>query len=152
MSCEKWQDRITQRLFEKICANIEASYNMLVREISEIDNVLKSLECYAIAYKDTNVIKSSIKNLNINYSYINLKKIVDALEMVKSNSKEELFRGTNLYKIHEEVLLKDNRGEMLIFIWEAKKTLQNISYQLERINNSNCTQKKISILKGMIAY
>jgi len=152
MSCEKWQERITQSLFEKICANIEASYNMLVREISEIDNVLKSLECYAIAYKDTNMIKSSIKNLNINYSYINLKKLVDDLETLKCNSKTEVFRGVNLYKIHEEVLSKKNRRDMVILVWESKKILQNISYQLERINNSNCTQKKISILKGMIAY
>ena len=142
---------VSQKLLQ-ICNMICSSYTELQKEFSDISNILNITESAAVAYSNTRHIKMHMKSYEENLDLNLLKQILKKLEEIKAGSKEEFLGNIDFLNILVEIFDKKDMGEIIAFVWEAKKKLKYIVYEIDRINNTEDENKKVAILKGMIAY
>ncbi len=139
-------------VFSRICLFICENYEKLQSEFSAIRDVLNTVESYGIAYKEQKTILFSIKYYVAPYDSEILSSIVNELEYVKPGSKAEFLQNINFIDLLDPIKDKKDRGQIVTFVWKARRILESIIYQIDRIKNTLDLQKQVAILKGMIAY
>jgi len=138
--------------FLRLCKYICLNYEMLKNEFAEINNVLRRTRVYAIAYSQIDFVKLHLNEYNSVLKLELLNEVSLRLEKIKQGSKEEFLQNINFLNLMEEIFSKKSVGDIISFIWKAQNSLDYIVYEIERINNAEDVNKKIAILKGMIAY
>lgn len=135
-----------------VCNEICSNYETLRMEFANMSSLLKKIQGYAAAYSEMRLVKMHLDSCQNEVEFNVLKSILNALENVKKGSKEEFLQNIDFLNILEQVFCKENSTELIVFVWEAKKSLSNIIYQIDRIMNCSNPEKKVAVLKGMIAY
>ena len=135
-----------------ICMIICENYEKLKAEFEQINRILKSAEVCGTAYRERSMIGMHIRSTEPKSSPEILKLIIDNLESVKQGAGLEFVQYIDLLNIYDVILEKDTKENIVEFVWQVKKIVQDIIYQLSRIKNENNNCKKVAILKGMIAY
>ena len=137
--------------FLRLCCDICSSYEKLQKEFLEIKDILSVAETCALAYSDMSFIKMHLDDKqDLKLEVIG--KIISEVEEIKEGSKEELLCNINFVNIKDEMAGKENKGELIDFVTKAKKTLEYVIYQIDRIYTVDNGEKQVAILKGMIAY
>ena len=135
-----------------ICEYICKNYEELKKEISSVRNMLCVIEGLAMAYLNEPLIEMHSEYRNIVISTAVLSKVADEVECVQKGAKDEFLQGIDFCNIAHDLNSINERSELIFFIWKAKKTLDYIAYQIDRIKNTTYLTKQVAILKGMIAY
>ena len=136
----------------QICNFICSNYQKLQKEFSEISNILNIADSCSVAYLDINFVKMHMRGYKTSLKLEVLGEIVSRIADIEKGLENEFLQNVNFLNIVEEIFSKKDRGEIVVFVWEAKKILKHIIYEIDRINSNADEKKKVAILKGMIAY
>ena len=151
MRSYKKEDEDNNKLAE-ICSLICFYYERLTKELSAVNKFFGMVEKCSSAYSDRHMVETSIKKSTIKIKPDTLKTISKELETVQKGAGNEFSQGINFGNIKNSIPIENLKENIVIFVWNQKKKLQYISYQLYRIVNAENMHKKVAILKGMIAY
>lgn len=135
-----------------ICNFICDNYTALKSEFEAIEELLQVAETCGIAYKEKNMIVMHLKSVKKGYKYMKLEEL---LKMVKDLSKTaylEFVQNIDFLNIFDVLTKQNDEIAYVPFVWDVQKKQRHIVYQIERIVNAKSMNKKVAILKGMMAY
>lgn len=136
-----------------ICLDICSNYEKLMEEFKQIEEILSTAEICGVAYLKRNMVAMHLRSyLKADITFETLKSILDKLNLVSENAGTEFVQNVDFLNICNAILDENTKENVVPFVWDAKKVMHYLLYQLGRIKTAEKIEKKVSILKGMIAY
>lgn len=135
-----------------ICNFICDNYMELKSEFNAVEELLQVAETCGIAYKEKNMVAMHLKNVEKGYKYMKLEALFKMVKNVNKASYMEFVQNVDFLNIFDVLIKQNNEGAFVPFVWEVQRKQKHIEYQIERIVHAKSMNKKVAILKGMMAY
>lgn len=137
----------------KVCNMICKNYDELELELLRITDFLSNLKELVENYGDA---ENEIISMQMRYNESlnnakTVRRIVEEIATINQNAVIEIFDGIDLFEILNLVTNMKSRSERLLLVWKATNMLNDIKYQIKRISVAEDDEKKVTILRGMIA-
>lgn len=147
------KDKAIERAnFADVCNYISRNYSELKKEFKEINEMLNVAESFSLAYLDRRFMKAHFKAVVKKHKMHTIELLLSKLEKVKKTAAEEFFQEVDVVNLYDKIIMEMRAGDIVPFVWRTKEKIKYVTYSVERIVNAEGIDKKIAILKGMIAY
>ena len=136
-----------------VCLDICSNYEKLMEEFKQIEEILSTAEICGVAYLKRNMVAMHLRSyLKADITFETLKSIVDKLNLISENAGNEFVQNVDFLNICNAILTENIKENVVPYVWDVKKVMHYLLYPLGRIKTAEKIEKKVSILKGMIAY
>lgn len=136
-----------------ICCFFRENYHELSAEINDMLELLERAGEYYKAYLNKNTVMGHIENECKQRAYPNLESLYKKLEDIEKGLANVLFQDVDFLNIRESLINIDDKEHSFIgYIKKAKRVLEYLLYEIDRIKATENIVKRITILKGMLAY
>jgi len=147
------ENRTIENQFVDMCDFICDNYVALRRELKDIHDLITMTESYTIAYFNKGKFGAEhFKACNWKGNTDVLKILLERIEKIQTGAGMEFFQHVdfiNIWKICYDAILRE---ATIPLVWDIKKKIQYIIYEIDRIINSNDKKKQVAILKGVVGY